>query len=74
MITIIPIEPLNDEHAFLVIEAFNKFFINGGGCPDGCGYGAGYRHGDGHSGWYTDVPPEEWLINESSPQPADGHI
>ena len=75
MITIIPIEPLNDEHAFLVIEAFNRHFINGGGCPDGYGCGRGYRHGDGHSGGYSnDIVPEEWLINESSPQPADGHI
>ena len=31
MITIIPIEPINDEHALLIIEAFNRHFINGGG-------------------------------------------
>ena len=75
MITIIPIEYLNDEHALLVIDAFNSHFIDGGGRPDGYGCGAGYRHGDGHSGGYSnDIVPEEWLINESSPQPADGHI
>lgn len=74
MITIIPIEPLNDEHAFLIIEAFNKLFVNKGGKTDGYGCGMGCLHGDGHSGWYTDVIQEEWLINESSRQPADGHI
>ena len=60
MITIIPIEPLNNEHALLIIEAFNRYFINGGGeqdCRgDGCygysngdggGFGIGYGHGFG---------------------------
>ena len=39
MITIIPIEPLNDEHALLIIEAFNRHFINRGGQEDSCGDG-----------------------------------
>ena len=60
MITIIPIEPLNDEHAFLVIEAFNEFFIDRGGQKDGYGCGAGYRHGDGHSGGYSNDIVPKW--------------
>ena len=39
MVTLIPIEPLDDAHAFLIVEAFSKFFINGGGQEDGCGDG-----------------------------------
>ena len=52
MITIIPIEPLNDEHAFLVIEAFNRLFINKGGQQDGWGFGKGWGHGNGRGDGY----------------------
>ena len=31
MITIIPIEPLSEEHGMLIVEAFNKHFVNRGG-------------------------------------------
>ena len=70
MITIIPIEPLSDEHAFLVIEAFNRHFIDGGGQMDGDGYGCGggMSNGDGWGdggGWMQPCIgggkcPEEW--------------
>ena len=39
MITIIPIEPLSDEHGMLIIEAFNRFFVDKGGQEDGDGAG-----------------------------------
>ena len=58
MITIIPIEPLSDAHGGLIVEAFNRFFIDRGGQPDGVGvgngggYGYGNRRGDGYGlGW-----------------------
>ena len=71
MITIIPIEPLSDEHALLVIEAFNRFFINKGGQQDGYGngYGRGLSAEPNGNGWgngtYNDNGtgfkiPEEW--------------
>jgi len=43
MITIIPVEPLSEEHGTLIVEAFNKHFVNRGGQEDGhgCGYGFG---------------------------------
>lgn len=31
MIAIIPIEPLNEAHGMLIVAAFNKLFIDGGG-------------------------------------------
>ena len=47
MITIIPIEHLNDEHALLIIEAFNRHFVDSGGEQDGRGDGCyGYSNGD----------------------------
>ena len=73
MITIIPIEPLNDEHALLIIEAFNRHFINGGGKEDGYGAGDGlgshgngngfggtYGFGDGDGYGNVGKCPEEW--------------
>ena len=39
MITIIAIEPLGQAHALLIIEAFNKHFIDKGGQPNSNGYG-----------------------------------
>jgi hypothetical protein len=72
MITIIPIEPLNDEHALLIIEAFNKLFIDRGGQEDGhgCGYGVGRGYGNGigygcdfdYCDCYGGERPEEWMI------------
>lgn len=55
MITIIPIEPLSEAHALLIVAAFNKLFIDRGGQPDGGGgYGYGYGgggYGDGSGGY-----------------------
>ena len=47
MITIIPIEPVNDEHSTLIVEAFNRYFIHKGGKANSNGYGAGYGNGYG---------------------------
>jgi len=63
MITLIPIEPLDDTHGMLIVEAFYNLFINGGGQSDGNGYGdgdctGGYGNGDGSGGYGK--PPEEW--------------
>ena len=88
MITIIPIEPLNDEHALLIIAAFSRLLIDKGGqsnsngygnldqtfSGDGYGYG-GYSFGDGDGdGHNTDNGkcPEEWRIDESSMKPTGG--
>jgi hypothetical protein len=73
MVTLLPIEPLDDKHGALIVEAFSRLFINGGGQPDGSGsgsgsgYGNGYGHGDGYGyngdGYgdgYGDKFPEEW--------------
>ena len=76
MITLIPIEPLSNEHALLIIEAFNRHFINRGGQEDGCGDGwdngvnyNGDGDGDGYGyngeGWgdgFGDKIPKEWLV------------
>ena len=52
MITIIPIEPISEAHAALIVEAFNKLFIDRGGKEDGDGngdgYGDGWRSGNGY--------------------------
>ena len=50
MITLIPIEPLDDRHGALIVEAFGRFFIDGGGQPDGYG-GDGDGWGYGGDGW-----------------------
>ena len=47
MITIIPIEPLNDQHAMLIVAAFNIHFIDGGGRSDDFGFGLGFGNGNG---------------------------
>jgi len=49
---IVLVEPVNDAHALLIIDAFNKIFIINGGEEDGHGYGNGLyglrgAHGDG---------------------------
>jgi hypothetical protein len=77
MVTLIPIEPRNEAHGMLIVTAFNKLFINGGGEEDGWGDGGrgdggygdgdgyGYGNGDGYgygNGDGYDSPPEEWLV------------
>ena len=49
MITLIPIEPLGERHGALIVEAFGRLLIDGGGEPDGLGDGRGYGYfaGDG---------------------------
>ena len=49
MIAIIPIEPISEAHAFLIVDAFNRFFIDRGGLWDAetCGWGGGDGDGDG---------------------------
>jgi hypothetical protein len=61
MTTLIPIEPLDEAHGALIVEAFNELFINSGGQSDGDGFGYDYGNGDG-DGWATGKPPEEWLV------------
>ena len=52
MITLIPIEPLDDGHGALIVEAFGRFLIDGGGEPDGYGGGNGWG-GDGWGGAFA---------------------
>ena len=62
MVTLLPIEPLSQAHGALIVEAFSRLFINGGGQSDGwgngdgpgfslfgcaCGYGYGWDNGNG---------------------------
>jgi len=51
MVTLLPIEPLNDAHGVLIVEAFSRLFIDRGGKEDGWGDGSGfgydYGNGDG---------------------------
>jgi hypothetical protein len=78
MITIIPIEPINDEHALLIIEAFNRHFINRGGQEDGHGDGdgdgRGRGYGDGGGDGVSSIEaPKEWqLIDENNQALTDG--
>jgi len=51
MVTLLPIEHLNNAHGMLIVEAFNELFINGGGKEDGDG--DGNRYGK---------CPEEWRV------------
>ncbi len=60
MVTLLPIEPRNDAHGMLIVEAFYNLFINGGGQSDGGGYGGGFGDGDGSSGYGK--PLEEWNV------------
>ena len=50
MVTLLTIEPINERHGMLIVEAFNMFFIDRGGKEDGLGYGwgYGYSNGDGY--------------------------
>jgi hypothetical protein len=72
MITLIPIEPLSNEHALLIIEAFNRHFINGGGKEDGDGFGYGYGGADGEGVSSIEVPKEWQLIDENNQALTDG--
>ena len=78
MVTLIPIEPRNEQHGMLIVEAFSRLFINGGGKEDGSGDGYNYGGGDGYgygnggygdivgdgegNGWGNGKPPEEWRV------------
>jgi len=82
MITIIPIEPLSEAHGVLIVQAFNKHFINRGGQEDGWGFGYGLGDGDGYGfgngNGFGDGDgdgsggkhPEEWTVDESNQAPA----
>ena len=70
MITIIPIEPLSDVHALLILKALNKHFINKGGQTDGFGDGWEWCYGGGSGGGQGDG----WRIDEISMKPTGGHI
>ena len=59
MITIIPIEPINEAHGMLIVKAFNRFFVDKGGQQDGWSHSYGDMDGDGWSN-YGDKIPEEW--------------
>jgi len=56
MVTLHTIEPRNEQHGMLIVEAFNELFINRGGeedgWGDGVGGGGGYGNGNGGgNGW-----------------------
>ena len=68
MITLIPIEPLNEQHGALIVEAFSRLLIDAGGQPDGDGYGWGTVGG----GYGRVKIPDEWRVDESNGAPADG--
>jgi len=69
MVTLHTIEPRNEQHGMLIVEAFNKLFINRGGEEDGWGdgdgggngWGNGYGTGYGNGGFCGSLP-EEWLV------------
>jgi hypothetical protein len=71
-IKLIPIEPLNDAHGALIVDAFNRLFVINGGTADGYGgWGGGggdgwggvcgYGDGDGTGGGNDDIP-KEWRV------------
>jgi hypothetical protein len=72
MITLIPIEPLSPPHGALVVEAFNRLLIDGGGKPNGWGNsggwgngdgnGDGYGYGDGNGDGNGGKIPDEWRV------------
>jgi hypothetical protein len=75
MITLIPIEPLSPSHGVLIVAAFSRLLIDGGGQPDGHGdgggfgfgggYGWGYGSGDRGDGWGDGnggTIPDEWRV------------
>ena len=52
MVTLLPIEPRNEQHGMLIVEAFSRLFINRGGQSDGYGNGHGSGNGDGWGNGY----------------------
>ena len=58
MVTLLTIEPISDRHGALIVEVFNRFFIDRGGLCDtetcGWGYGDGDGDGDGFDEYYGD--------------------
>ena len=58
MVTLLTIEPVSDAHGALIVEVFNRFFIDRGGLWDsetcGWGYGNGDGEGDGFDEYYGD--------------------
>jgi hypothetical protein len=56
MITLIPIEPLDEAHGMLIVAAFSRHFIINGGKQDGWGNGGGFRDssGNGYGNGYGD--------------------
>ncbi len=64
MIVLIPIEPLSEQHGALIVEAFSRLLIDGGGQPDGDGDGCGDGYGNGYGGGWGDAGkiPDEWRI------------
>jgi len=69
MITLIPIEPLSLSHGALIVEAFSRLLIDGGGQPDGRGDGDGDGWGDGWGdgigggdGGGNGKIPDEWRV------------
>jgi len=65
MITLIPIEQVDDAHGALIVDAFNRLFVLNGGENDGYGYGDGRGSGDGWgdgNGSGGTTAPEEWHI------------
>ena len=77
MITLVPIEPVSEAHGALIVAAFNRLLIDGGGQPDGYGNGWdgdwGNGNGDGRGwgtgagdgygkGWGGGKIPEAWRV------------
>jgi hypothetical protein len=64
MVTLHTIEPLDNTHGMLIVEAFSRLFINGGGQSDGYGNGSGYGNGDGWGDGFGfgSKCPEEWRV------------
>jgi len=71
MITLIPIEQVDDAHGTLIVDAFNRLFVLNGGesdsYGDGSGTGWGYGNGNGWgNGWGNGyggtTAPKEWHI------------
>ena len=64
MITLLTIEPLSDAHGALIVEAFSRLFIDGGGKEDGNGWGNGngwgYGDGNGDGDGNGNKCPEAW--------------
>jgi len=50
MITLIPIEQVDDAHGALIVDTFNRLFVLNGGESDDYGDGRGWGDGDGY-GW-----------------------